>query len=69
MKIQNADGNYFLATVHCSETDVTFLISQKGEYMTTSTYLTPEHARLLRDEIDSWLKAIEKQAEKENVIS
>lgn len=55
----DGEKSYFLATAHFSDKGLMFLISQKGEYTTSSTYLTPEHASMLRDEIDHWLESLE----------
>ena len=57
MKLQE-DKNYFLATGECTSDDLFFVIEQKVDYSILSTKLNPAHAKLLRDEIDFWLKQI-----------
>lgn len=57
MKLQE-DKNYFLATGECTSDDLFFVIEQKVDYSTLSTKLKPAHAKMLRDEIDFWLKQI-----------
>lgn len=57
MKLQE-DKNYFLATGECTSDDLFFVIEQKVDYSILSTKLKPAHAKLLRDEIDFWLKQI-----------
>lgn len=52
----NEDGGYFLATSITTKDQTFFLIQQKGDYVTTSTYLTTKDAKQLRDELDFWLK-------------
>lgn len=65
MKLQE-DKNYFLATGECTSDDLFFVIEQKVDYSILSTKLKPAHAKLLRDEIDFWLKQIGEESEDED---
>ena len=65
MKLQE-DKNYFLATGECASDDLFFVIEQKVDYTILSTKLKPAHAKLLRDEIDFWLKQIGEESEDED---
>lgn len=65
MKLQQ-DGNYFLATGECTSEDLYFVIEQKTDYTRVSTKLYPEHAKMLRNEIDFWLKQISEESKDEH---
>lgn len=64
MKLQE-DKNYFLATGECTSDDLCFVIEQRVDYSTLSTKLQPEHAKMLRNEIDFWLKQIGEESKDE----
>ena len=59
MKLKWDSGAYFLATGLFTSDDVRFEIGIKTEESHVSAYLQPEHAKLLRDEINKWLECVE----------
>ena len=60
MKILNEDDKgFFLATAHYTIYEASFMISQGNQHSSLSSYLTPPHAKMLRDEIDHWLESLE----------
>lgn len=56
MKLKWDSGSFFLATGIYTSDDERFEIEIKTEDSHVSAYLQPEHAKMLRDEIDKWLE-------------